>query len=236
MDSGSERPIGPILIAAIACITLALFGVNLPTIVGIFILWIGSIFLANARPPQIESQPDTDIISSKSMGKLIKHSATPLLVIEKGKVSLASRSAQRLLGKHIIGQDARMTFRQPQAIKLLSKEKSGVAIVKGLARRRDIWRMKLQKIDKSMSVIELTSLTAEADISRAHTDFVANASHELRTPLASIIGYVETLREDDSGLDSSTSKKFLGTIHREAQRLQALVRLDVFVPYRGREA
>lgn len=223
MDSGPKQPIGPILIAAIASLALALVGVSLPAVAGIFILWVGSIFLANARPPQIQSQPDTDIISSKSMGKLIKHSATPLLVIEGGKVTLASRSAQRLLGKHIIGQDARMAFRQPQAIKLLGKEKSGVAIVKGLARRRDIWRMKLQKIDKSMSVIELTSLTAEADISRAHTDFVANASHELRTPLASIIGYVETLRDEDSDLESTTSKRFLATIHREAQRLQALV-------------
>jgi len=138
-------------------------------------------------------------------------------------VTLASRSAQRLLGKHIIGQDVRMAFRQPQAIKLLNKQNSGLAIIKGLARRRDIWRMKLQKIDTSMSVIELTSLTAEADISRAHTDFVANASHELRTPLASIIGYVETLREDGTDLDKKTSKKFLETIHREAQRLEALV-------------
>ena len=223
MDSGSEQPIGAILIAALACIALALFGVGLATVAGVFILWVGSIFLANGRPPQIESQPDTDIISSKSMGKLIKHSATPLLVIEGSKVTLASRSAQRLLGKHIIGQDVRMAFRQPQAIKLLNKQKSGLAIIKGLARRRDIWRMKLQKIDTSMSVIELTSLTAEADISRAHTDFVANASHELRTPLASIIGYVETLREDGTDLDNKTSKKFLETIHREAQRLESLV-------------
>jgi len=65
--------------------------------------------------------------------------------------------------------------------------------------------------------------TAEADISRAHTDFVANASHELRTPLASIIGYVETLREDVDNLDPRMADKFLGTIQREAKRLQDLV-------------
>ena len=60
-------------------------------------------------------------------------------------------------------------------------------------------------------------------MSRAHTDFVANASHELRTPLASIIGYVETLQEDPGSLDTSTASKFLGTIQREAKRLQSLV-------------
>jgi two-component system phosphate regulon sensor histidine kinase PhoR len=72
-------------------------------------------------------------------------------------------------------------------------------------------------------VIELINQTAEADISRAHTDFVANASHELRTPLAAILGYVETLRESGDSLDSPTSQKFLGTIEREGHRLQSLI-------------
>jgi two-component system phosphate regulon sensor histidine kinase PhoR len=72
-------------------------------------------------------------------------------------------------------------------------------------------------------VIELHNRTAEADISRAHTDFVANASHELRTPLASIIGYVETLVEEDGDVDPPTTAKFLETVLREARRLQNLV-------------
>jgi two-component system phosphate regulon sensor histidine kinase PhoR len=74
-----------------------------------------------------------------------------------------------------------------------------------------------------MAVVELINHTAEADISRAHTDFVANASHELRTPLASIIGYVETLSEENDSSDAATRAKFLGTIRREARRLQSLV-------------
>src|SRR5690606_18255075 len=72
-------------------------------------------------------------------------------------------------------------------------------------------------------VIELHNRTAEADISRAHTDFVANASHELRTPLASIIGYVETLAEPGDQVDPATQSKFLDTVLREAKRLQSLV-------------
>ena len=74
-----------------------------------------------------------------------------------------------------------------------------------------------------LAVIELINQTAEADISRAHTDFVANASHELRTPLAAILGYVETLRETGDNLDSPTSQRFLGTIEREGRRLQNLI-------------
>ena len=72
-------------------------------------------------------------------------------------------------------------------------------------------------------MIELHNRTAEADISRAHTDFVANASHELRTPLASIIGYVETLTDEEEKVDPETARKFLATVLREARRLQSLV-------------
>ena len=94
---------------------------------------------------------------------------------------------------------------------------------RGLVRRQDIWQINRQAIDERVAMLELTNQTAEADISRAHTDFVANASHELRTPLAAILGYVETLREDGGRVDTPTAQKFLGIIEREAHRLQALV-------------
>jgi two-component system phosphate regulon sensor histidine kinase PhoR len=95
--------------------------------------------------------------------------------------------------------------------------------VRGLVRRQDIWQVNRQAVDDKLAVIELINQTAEADISRAHTDFVANASHELRTPLAAILGYVETLRESGGNLDSPTSQRFLETIEREAQRLHSLI-------------
>jgi two-component system, OmpR family, phosphate regulon sensor histidine kinase PhoR len=53
-------------------------------------------------------------------------------------------------------------------------------------------------------------------------DFVANASHELRTPLASLLGYVETLRED-AGDDPETRRRFLKIVFGEAQRMQRLI-------------
>ncbi|RGP40753.1 Histidine kinase [Altererythrobacter insulae] len=223
MDSGPEHPIASYVIAAIACVALVLLGLTFPLSLGIFVVWAGSIYLASASPPPPPEKADNGIITSESMAGLIQHSSTPLVMIEDGKVSIANRAAKRVLGSHIVGQDSRMAFRQPQAVKLLGKKKNGAAIIKGLVRRRDIWRMKRQKLSETVSVIELTNLTAEADISRAHTDFVANASHELRTPLASIIGYVETLREDPAGVDKPTAQKFLGTILKESQRLQSLV-------------
>jgi two-component system phosphate regulon sensor histidine kinase PhoR len=72
-------------------------------------------------------------------------------------------------------------------------------------------------------LIELRDRSNEADMSRAHTDFVANASHELRTPLSSVIGYVETLAEAPAKVDPATTSRFLGIVLREARRMDSLV-------------
>jgi two-component system phosphate regulon sensor histidine kinase PhoR len=67
------------------------------------------------------------------------------------------------------------------------------------------------------------------DRSEAHAaekmrvDFVANASHELRTPLATLVGYSETLREQDAALDPATRARFTAIIHDEAVRMKGLV-------------
>ena len=52
--------------------------------------------------------------------------------------------------------------------------------------------------------------------------FVANVSHELKTPLTSILGYLETLLDDES-IDSEVQNKFLGIIQRQSQRLAIIV-------------
>ncbi len=53
--------------------------------------------------------------------------------------------------------------------------------------------------------------------------FVSNISHELRTPLTCIKGYVETLL-DGALSDPEMSKRFLGIIHEETERLNRLIR------------
>lgn len=53
-------------------------------------------------------------------------------------------------------------------------------------------------------------------------EFVANVSHELRTPLSVIKGYVETLLEEPPP-DAATQERFLRTIQKHADRLEALI-------------
>jgi len=216
-------PLAGILLALVTFVALLLLEFDPVIALSVLIVWVGSLLLAAGRPPEPPSVELPQSIGIEPMRRLVENSSTPLLVTERNTISIANNAARRMLGQHIIGQDARVAFRQPEAITLINSDRDGKAIIRGLVRRQDIWQINRHSVDKTMAVIELINQTAEADISKAHTDFVANASHELRTPLAAILGYVETLSESADSLDSPTSQKFLGTIEREGQRLQSLI-------------
>ena len=150
-----------------------------------------------------------------------------MLVLEDTRITLANAAAREALGAHILGQDARIALRHPDAMRLLemgADEGWGDSVtITGFTGGRSLWQLTRRRIDKKRWLIELSDRTAEADISRAHTDFVANASHELRTPLAAIIGYVETLAEGGAALDEATRTRYHEVVLREARRMQSLV-------------
>ena len=210
-------------LAVAAAIGLVVFGVGWDIALVVLLLWLGSLYLVTSEPPQSTRKQAASSFTRDSMGSLIELSGTPFLLLEDAKIVTANKEARRTLGSHIVGQDLRVAFRQPDAVTFLSSKRNGSTIVRGLARRRDIWQINRQELVEGLTLIELINKTAEADISRAHTDFVANASHELRTPLASIIGYAETLREGNGDIEPGMSGKFLDTILHEAKRLQNLV-------------
>ncbi|MFM7404326.1 MAG: sensor histidine kinase [Erythrobacter sp.] len=223
MGSDQNIPIAGILLAAVTFVALLLLGIDVVIAIAVLIVWIGSLLVAAGRPPEPPKPDVKQRLTLDSIRELTENSANPLVITERNTISLANRAARKMLGPHIVGQDVRVALRQPEAISLLGQNRQGEAIVRGLVRRGDIWQISRQTIDERLAILEFINQTAEADISRAHTDFVANASHELRTPLAAILGYVETLQEGDSALDTPTARKFLGIIQREAQRLHSLV-------------
>jgi two-component system phosphate regulon sensor histidine kinase PhoR len=157
------------------------------------------------------------------VAELFEYSGLPVLVLDGNRISVVNAAAREAIGKHLLGQDVRVALRHPAAIDLLSRQGAGSETIQGLTGPGSIWQMNRQPIDQRFSLIELINRAAEADISRAHTDFVANASHELRTPLASIIGYMETLVDEGEAVDPKVATRFHGTVLREARRLQSLV-------------
>ncbi|MEE4154122.1 MAG: ATP-binding protein [Erythrobacter sp.] len=223
MGTRKTFPIAGIFLALATFVALILLEVDPVIALAVLGVWIGSLLVAAGRPPEKPTIVVREPEGRDSMRQLIENASTPLLLTERNTIAIANRAARLMLGQHVIGQDARIAFRQPEAIQLLNEDTDGSVIVRGLVRRQDIWNFNRHRLDEQMAVIELVNQTAEADMSRAHTDFVANASHELRTPLAAILGYVETLADSSDSLDSPTAQKFLRTIEREAQRLQSLI-------------
>jgi len=70
-------------------------------------------------------------------------------------------------------------------------------------------------------LVVLRDVSREREAERLKSDLMATVSHELRTPLASVLGYAELLRT--RRLDPSARDEILGTVHREAKRLSALI-------------
>lgn len=212
-----------IFIALATSLAMMLVGISFWLVVAVALVWAGSLYLVAATPPIPNPTQAKNPFSQATITQLIEHSGTPLLMVDRNRVAIANEAARKVLGEHIVGQDVRVAFRHPKAIALMLQDGPGTAVIKNFARRKDIWQMNRQVVDDRFAVVELLNRTSEAQISQAHTDFVANASHELRTPLASIIGYVETLSDDSAAIPPATSKKFLNTILTEANRLQSLV-------------
>ncbi|WP_299192359.1 ATP-binding protein [uncultured Erythrobacter sp.] len=223
MGTSRTLPFVGIALALVTFVAMLTLSIDPMIAIAVAVLWIGSLLLATGRPPEEPPVVTPRPISRRSIRKLIENSSTPVLVADKNVIAIANRTARDLMGAHVVGQDARVAFRHPEAIALFSENRNGNATVHGLIRWQDIWQINRQAIDEDLAVIELINQSAEADISRAHTDFVANASHELRTPLAAILGYVETLREGGDNLTEPTAQKFLRTMEREAQRMHSLI-------------
>ena len=223
MGSGQNIPTAGILLAAVTFMALLLLGTDVVIALAVLTVWVGSLLVAAGRPPEPPKAKVKQRLTLEAISDLIERSSIPQVITDRNTIALANQTARKLLGPHVIGQDARVALRNPQAISLLDEDSQNEAIVRGLVRRGDIWQINRQIIDDRLAMLEFINQTAEADISRAHTDFVANASHELRTPLAAVLGYVETLQEGRDTLDAPTAQKFLGIIEREAKRMHALV-------------
>lgn len=207
----------------------------LPVLAGLVVL----IIAAGGGQEQAEELPAatteaTDIIAHPDARSLLEGISDPLMLIDRGRIISANRAAQRLLGAHIEGEDARIAIRHPAAAERLASlapmaEPVMIELV-GLGTRDQRWQMRIAPVGAADgNGGQVRRLVHLADHSGAHAaekmrvDFVANASHELRTPLAGILGFIETLADPDLGKDDETRQRFLKIMDGEARRMQRLI-------------
>lgn len=197
----------------------------------LFILWDRSPPLPPAIQPALPPATEQDLIETPGFRRIIEGFSDPVLIVERGRVALANRSARALLGNHIVGEDVRLAIRHPAAAEHLAgpDQRDGPARIDivGLGARNQRWAMQIIPTGESPEMrrlfVHLADESGAYAAERMRGDFVANASHELRTPLAAILGFVETLQDPHAGGDPETRERFLSILENEARRMQQLV-------------
>ena len=208
----------------------SIVGIALPVLAGLVVMLI----CANGGSPRAETPSVAadvpDLLDHPAFLSLMEAIADPLMLVERGRILRANRAAQRLLGNHIEGEDARLAIRHPAAAERLSStaplaEPFTIELV-GVGGRDARWQMRVAPVGEVADIRRLVHLVDHSGTHAAEkmrVDFVANASHELRTPLAGILGFIETLADPELGKDGDTRQRFLGIMDGEARRMQRLI-------------
>lgn len=226
------------LLRGVAAATAAGLGLLLatstgaPFLAGLLALLAGVIALAllvaPGRSAPVEDQP-TEIATESSLpptGDVADAVEDPVMIVRDRRVLFANRAAKAVLGDHIEGVDVRLAIRHPAAAERLIGDGVEVASrteLVGLGDRDRRWQMILSPLPDDSRLVRLKDRSEAHASEQMRVDFVANASHELRTPLATLIGFSETLQDDDAAGDPATRRRFLKIMEDEARRMQQLV-------------
>jgi two-component system phosphate regulon sensor histidine kinase PhoR len=181
----------------------------------VVVLWLGSLWLAAPEPEIAAPRIDAVEVSRDAVRESIEPIGEPLLILDGGRIVVANAAARSALGAHVIGQDARIVLRHPDAVRLLASPDGTSVTIPGFTGGRSLWQLTRRHVEGERWMIEMHDRTAESDVSRAHTDFVANASHELRTPLAALVWQSRLARE---AADTTEQTAALARVEQEALR------------------
>ncbi|TVP81110.1 MAG: hypothetical protein EA353_02235 [Puniceicoccaceae bacterium] len=149
-------------------------------------------------------------------------------------VEYANRSAEKLFGKATPLKGLRLegVFRSLALLELLEQsnhvERTETRQINLMQDNETLWfEASCAKVlgtkNTQSTLLVLHDITQLKALEVMRREFVANVSHELRTPLTIIKGYTDTLIDDDTSIDPSARRRFLGKIQNNAERLHVLV-------------
>lgn len=134
----------------------------------------------------------------------------------RGNGPLEERRLSEVIRDAKLHESFRNTFEsgQPSEIK--------IELIGNDRRNYDIHIAPLEMESQKYAIGFFYDVTKIERLERVRQEFLSNISHELRTPLTSIIAFVETL-EDGAIDDKENNRRFLGVIHRNAERMHSLI-------------
>lgn len=147
-----------------------------------------------------------------------------IIIDASGNIENLNVAAQKLLQLAPADRDNHLgsLVREPEFIALIKGQLDG-DLVEFASPFNDSIRLEARRIDmgSEQAMILVRDVTELNRLLSMRQEFIANVSHELRTPLTVIVGYVETLINED--LDRETTRELISKLHSPTTRMRALV-------------
>jgi two-component system phosphate regulon sensor histidine kinase PhoR len=224
-----------------ALVGVALFGLAVwiePDLLWLFAIGLGAFLVFLWQETQeLQNKPgrtrrtkfdgNKDRTSRNEFCEAMQHPV--LILLGDGKIDYMNAAARKVFGSIPVGESIFVRFRQPELRRTIQRVLSS-----GIAEKLeynepvpdDRWfNTEIAPVPskkRKLFALSFLDFSEVKRIDRMRSDFIANASHELRTPLTSLIGYIETLNGPAKS-DPKASKRFLGVMHEQAERMKRLV-------------
>ena len=147
-----------------------------------------------------------------------------VIVDDSGTIENLNIAAQKLLSLSPgdRGNQLGSLVREPEFNSLIKGQIDGELVEFSSPFNEDI-RLEARRIDMGTdrAMILVRDVTELNRLLSMRQDFIANVSHELRTPLTVIVGYIETLMNEE--LDRETTRELVGKLLSPTTRMRALV-------------
>jgi two-component system phosphate regulon sensor histidine kinase PhoR len=147
-----------------------------------------------------------------------------IIIDGKGNIENLNNAAQKLLRLAPADRGNHLTslVREPEFTALVRGDIDG-DLIEFSSPLDDDARLEARRIHMSpdQSMILVRDVTELNRLLSMRQDFIANVSHELRTPLTVIVGYIETLMDED--LDRTTTTELVSKLFSPTTRMRALV-------------
>lgn len=166
------------------------------------------------------------------LASIVYSMAQPVIVADtSGRLAVANPAAEELFGislDFVKGQPIRGMLNDDTLEGLLlgdQEQTIDVAAGRPLPRQFKARVAKIRAADARMAgrILVMDDVTAEREMEKLKSDFVAVVGHELRTPLTLIKGFVKTLIRKGAEMSDEQRGDALLTMESQAQRLERLI-------------
>lgn len=151
-----------------------------------------------------------------------------VILDEKNRIEWCNPMAEQHLGITLeadVDQQIIYLVRELQFVKYLSaRNYSNPLILRQSRHHKLILALQLVPYGAKQKLLISRDITRFENIETMRRDFIANISHELRTPLTVIVGFLETLSEENNvDADAGMNRQALALMSDQAQRMLRLI-------------